>query len=35
MKNIVIYVPEKSVIQAIADPQYCFLAVNQFLKASG
>lgn len=35
MKNIVIYVPEKSVIQAIADPQYCFLAVNQFLKVSG
>lgn len=35
MKNIVIYVPEKSVIQAIADPQYCFSAVNQFLKASG
>ena len=35
MKNIVIYVPENSVIQAIADPQYCFEAVNQFLSTSG
>lgn len=35
MKNIVIYVPEMSVIQAVADPQYCFSAVNQFLTASG
>lgn len=31
MKTIVILVPESSVIQAIADPQYAFSAVNQFL----
>lgn len=34
-KHISILVPESSVIQAIADPQYCFNAVNQFLVASG
>lgn len=35
MKNVAIYVPENSVMQAIADPQYCFNAVNQFLSLSG
>ena len=35
MKNVSILVPESSVIQAIADPQYLFTAVNQFLIASG
>lgn len=35
MKNISILVPESSVMQAIADPQYLFSAVNQFLVASG
>lgn len=35
MKNVSILVPESSVMQAIADPQYCFSAVNQFLELSG
>ncbi|MFN8305272.1 MAG: helix-turn-helix domain-containing protein [Ferruginibacter sp.] len=35
MKNVSILVPEQSVMQAIADPQYCFSAVNQFLAVSG
>ena len=35
MKNVSILVPESSVMQAIADPQYLFTAVNQFLKISG
>jgi transcriptional regulator GlxA family with amidase domain len=35
MKNVSILVPESSVMQAIADPQYCFEAVNHFLMASG
>ncbi|MES2591578.1 MAG: helix-turn-helix domain-containing protein [Bacteroidota bacterium] len=35
MKNVVILVPENAVMQAIADPQYCFGAVNQFLAVSG
>lgn len=35
MKNVSILVPENSVMQAIADPQYLFSAVNQFLAASG
>ena len=35
MKNISILVPESSVMQAIADPQYLFTAVNQFLTVSG
>jgi transcriptional regulator GlxA family with amidase domain len=35
MKHVAIIVPESSVIQAIADPQYCFSAVNQFLVAGG
>jgi hypothetical protein len=35
MKNISILVPESSVMQAICDPQYLFLAVNNFLQAAG
>lgn len=35
MKNIAILVPKSSVIQAIADPQYMFSAVNQFLVQAG
>jgi transcriptional regulator GlxA family with amidase domain len=35
MKKVSILVPESSVMQAIADPQYCFSAVNQFLIISG
>ncbi len=35
MKNVSILVPNSSVVQAIADPQYLFSAVNQFLVVSG
>ena len=35
MKTVVILVPESSVMQSIADPQYCFEATNQFLMAAG
>lgn len=35
MKRVSILVPESSVLQAIADPQYLFSAVNQFLAVSG
>jgi transcriptional regulator GlxA family with amidase domain len=35
MKHVSILVPESSVMQAIADPQYLFSAVNQFLVQSG
>ena len=35
MIKVSILVPENSVMQAIADPQYCFNAVNQFLSMSG
>lgn len=35
MKRVSILVPESSVMQAIADPQYLFTAVNQFLVVSG
>jgi len=35
MKNVIILVPETAVIEAIADPHYMFMAVNQFLGASG
>lgn len=35
MKNVSILVPESSVLQAIADPQYLFSAVNQFLVIAG
>ncbi len=35
MKKVSILVPENSVMQAIADPQYLFSAVNQFMVSSG
>jgi transcriptional regulator GlxA family with amidase domain len=35
MKKVSILVPENSVMQAIADPQYLFSAVNQFMAMSG
>ena len=35
MKRVSILVPERSVLQAIADPQYLFSAVNQFMVAQG
>lgn len=35
MKSVSILVPESSVLQAIADPQYLFSAVNQFMAVSG
>ncbi|MEZ4855997.1 MAG: helix-turn-helix domain-containing protein [Gelidibacter sp.] len=35
MKHVSILVPENSVMQAIADPQYLFSAVNQFMAVSG
>jgi len=35
MKNVSILVPETAVIEAVADPNYMFSAVNQFLLASG
>jgi transcriptional regulator GlxA family with amidase domain len=35
MKRVSILVPENSVMQAIADPQYLFSAVNQFRAVAG
>ncbi len=35
MKKVSILVPESSVMQAIADPQYLFTTVNQFLISAG
>jgi transcriptional regulator GlxA family with amidase domain len=35
MKNVSILVPESSVMQAIADPRYLFISVNQFLASMG
>jgi transcriptional regulator GlxA family with amidase domain len=35
MKRVSILVPENSVMQAIADPQYLFSAVNQFMAVAG
>jgi transcriptional regulator GlxA family with amidase domain len=35
MKRVSILVPESSVMQAIADPQYLFSAVNQFMAVAG
>jgi len=35
MKKVSILVPESSVLQSIADPQYLFSAVNQFMIVSG
>ncbi|HET8860323.1 GlxA family transcriptional regulator [Marivirga sp.] len=35
MKSVSILVPESSVMQAIADPQYLFSAVNNFMTVAG
>lgn len=35
MKKISILAAENSVIQSIADPQYCFETVNRFLNING
>ena len=35
MKHVSILVPETAVIEAIADPNYMFKAVNQFLMVAG
>jgi transcriptional regulator GlxA family with amidase domain len=35
MKAIAILVPETAVVEGIADPRYCFTAVNEFLKSAG
>lgn len=35
MKKVAILVPEQAVAQAVADPQYCFSAVNHILQQSG
>lgn len=35
MKHVSILIPESSVIQAIADPQYCFTIVNHFMESAG
>ncbi len=35
MKHVSILVPESSVIEAVADPRYMFVAVNQFLQSQG
>lgn len=35
MKNVSILVPETAIIEAVADPNYMFKAVNQFLVSAG
>jgi transcriptional regulator GlxA family with amidase domain len=35
MKHVSILIPESSVLQAIADPQYCFATVNRFMNING
>ncbi len=35
MKNVSILVPETAIIEAVADPQYMFSAVNSFLHSAG
>ncbi|KAA5537100.1 helix-turn-helix domain-containing protein [Taibaiella lutea] len=35
MKHVSILIPENAVVQAIADPEYCFNTVNQFLIENG
>ncbi len=35
MKHVSVLIPESSVLQAIADPQYCFATVNRFLNGNG
>ena len=34
MKTVSIFVPESSVMEAVADPRYMFTAANQFLQAA-
>jgi len=34
MKHVSILVPQSAVIQAIADPKYCFDTVNRFLNGT-
>jgi transcriptional regulator GlxA family with amidase domain len=35
MKHVSILVPETAVVEAVADPQYLFTAVNHFLQSAG
>ncbi len=35
MKHVSVLIPESSVLQAIADPQYCFATVNRFMNVKG
>lgn len=35
MKHVSVIIPESSVMQAIADPQYCFATVNRFMTEAG
>ncbi len=35
MKHVSVLIPENSVLQAIADPQYCFSTVNRFAENAG
>src|SRR5690349_7396607 len=35
MTNVIILVPESSVLAAIVDPCYMFTAVNEFFKSAG
>jgi transcriptional regulator GlxA family with amidase domain len=35
MKTVSIFVPESSVMEAVADPRYMFTAANQFLQSAG
>lgn len=35
MKKVFILVPESSVVEAIADPRYLFMTINQFLQMAG
>jgi hypothetical protein len=35
VKKVAIIVPETAVIEAVADPRYLLLAVNQFLSQAG
>jgi transcriptional regulator GlxA family with amidase domain len=35
MKHVSVLIPESSVLQAIADPQYCFSTVNRFQELNG
>ena len=35
VRNIYIAVPAHAVMQSVADPQYCFNTVNEFLQVRG